>query len=610
MKLTEIAIQLKETFPGFEVASGLHEEIKKFKETYGEAETIRIGEMDYIVINDVYKSIEDEDMAGGSISPLFYNSINNDFAIIDTKTSSTLIDEVYARVAYMQRICNVEEIPAVKDVENKLGAFIGDDVKGNINVILENEENLKKADIFQCHLIRDTGVSAVSTVYTFMLKNGVVKEIADNVLSEVKNLGDVRLLVDSDVLEDNKNAIQKAIFDKYMNSDVDTQSVNVKSIFEISMTFINVTLIYINDQGRTAAYNSLYLANNKLDSLNSNIHACNFCGHNLKSIDDSSRIYKLHVNMDVIDETQTTEDTYVFATGCEDCLVQCPECGGWHLNYEKFIGSPLYSKVKLAPNRHFIKTLRNLDGINFCSCRENIEWVYNNKSEIDGEYNVIPIEKMAFINGADEKISDYSEYKKYYDSQIKTQKNLDAMDLYSFAKKTLAKFKKILAKRFDVNPDDISITTIDKCYKCSRCGSEYYKSAREFEFDTDLEYRCGVCKIMDEENSTFVTRSDGMIFMRNRIGSKKVVNKYVVTKFGNLKKISSLVLDSDNELDEESRYSQNSEEEVEENSEEIELEEEPEEYEQDESEEEVDENFEEDKLEEETEEEGQTEIVK
>ena len=48
MALTDIARQLKDTFEDFGGAD-LHEEVTRFKEIYGDAESIRIGEMDYIV---------------------------------------------------------------------------------------------------------------------------------------------------------------------------------------------------------------------------------------------------------------------------------------------------------------------------------------------------------------------------------------------------------------------------------------------------------------------------------------------------------------------------------------------------------------------------------
>ena len=76
MALTDIARQLKETFEGFGV-SDLQEAVKHFCEIYGDAESIRIGEMDYIVINEIYKSKEYADVPE-TTSPLFFNSIRAD----------------------------------------------------------------------------------------------------------------------------------------------------------------------------------------------------------------------------------------------------------------------------------------------------------------------------------------------------------------------------------------------------------------------------------------------------------------------------------------------------------------------------------------------------
>ena len=83
MALTDIAKKLKDTFDGFSV-SAHQDELKHYRELYGDAECVQIGEMDYIVINDVYKSKEYSDVPE-STSPLFFNSINNSYAIIDDK---------------------------------------------------------------------------------------------------------------------------------------------------------------------------------------------------------------------------------------------------------------------------------------------------------------------------------------------------------------------------------------------------------------------------------------------------------------------------------------------------------------------------------------------
>ena len=74
MALTDIARQLKETFEGFGGYEQL-EELQRFREMYRDAECIRIGDMNYIVINQVYKRQEYADL-GESTSPLFFSSIN------------------------------------------------------------------------------------------------------------------------------------------------------------------------------------------------------------------------------------------------------------------------------------------------------------------------------------------------------------------------------------------------------------------------------------------------------------------------------------------------------------------------------------------------------
>ena len=54
MALTDIARQLKDTFEGFGVSEH-REELARYRDLYGEAECVKIGEMDYIVINDYRK---------------------------------------------------------------------------------------------------------------------------------------------------------------------------------------------------------------------------------------------------------------------------------------------------------------------------------------------------------------------------------------------------------------------------------------------------------------------------------------------------------------------------------------------------------------------------
>lgn len=541
MELTDIAKQLKETFNSFEPTSNLRGELELFKATYGAAEAIRLGEMNYIVINGEYKPQEDEDLAGGSISPLFFNSINNEYAIIDAKTSSTLIDEVYSRVVYMQRVYEANGIPATKDIKDKIGELIGDEIKGSINVAID-KDNVKdnKANIFQCQLIKDTGVSAAPDVYTFMLKNGEIKEIPDEVLNEVRHLGEVKLLGERDVLESNKNKIQETIFEKYINSDLDIQNINVRSIFELIMPLCDVNLSYTDTHGNSSIFKTSYLASTQdLDALNKNIQSCNTCKHDLVDLDDASKVYKIHINIDAVAE-EIGNDGIIYQTGCEDCLIQCEKCGCWHFNYEKFLGSTLYNKVKFAKGRSFIKDLRVLGDINYCSCRQGIEWVYNETAAFgeEGEYNVIPMEKMVLINYAGESLASYEDYKKMHASKLKELQEATGVKAIKLARKLLSEFKSNTAKKYDISLSDIRIASIDKCERCSVCGCGFFKA--QADTDISVSFRCDVCKEMDANHMSMLTRSDGIVFMRNRIGKKHMVNKYVLTKLGNLKKISSV----------------------------------------------------------------------
>ena len=541
MALTDIARQLKDTFDGFGVSEH-REELARYREIYGEAECVQIGKMDYIVINQVYESKEYADVPE-STSPLFYNSINNSYAIIDAETSSTLIDEVYSRVTYMQRVCRIEGNPEKADIRQSVAGVLGkENTITDNDVLIKNDDGTEnKANIFQCQLIMDTGVSAAPGVYSFMLKGGEIKEIPDSLMRQIKRSGEVNLLRDRAVLEQNRSAIQQAVFDKYINEDMDIQSINVKSIFEISMSFLNVHLMMKDDFGRPGVYHTSFLAseNNEFAALNSNIHVCNECGHELIDVRDPSNIHKLHINMDAYDKEFSRDDKKVFAVGCEDCLTQCPDCGGWHFDYAKFIGSRIYEKVELVPGREFIRGLRTIDA-NYCACREGIEWIYDERSGTDNEHDIIPAIKMAFVNYANEMIASYEEYKAYYDRK-RPSKPMSATDEQKFAKKTRADFKKQLAARFDIDIRDISITSIDKCSKCTVCGGEYYRGVAFG--DIDDEYRCNVCEEMVSEKRRSVTRIDGIVFMRRTVKKKTVISKYIVTKLGNLKEISSAEVD-------------------------------------------------------------------
>lgn len=566
-KLTEIAAKLKATFPGFE-APGYEAELKRFRARYGEAESIRVDGMDYIVINGVYR-IDDEDdrseggrgHAGSNTSPLFYNSINNAFAIIDSQTSSTLIDEVYSRVTYMQRDCVMNaRTPAESDVQNLFRPLVGDgDTIAAVQIPKDDEDESainKRANIFQCQLIKDTGVSATPDVYSFMLKGGEIKEVSDNAIKKIQGAGTVRMLDDSNMeeLQSHESAIQEAVFEKYLNSDVDIQSITVKSIFEIKMRFCNVFLLLQSNFGKTrldSIFNTTYLLSetNEFDALNANIHICNCCGHDLVDSRDERLIHKLHTNMDAYDERATMEafeltskknaksdpmDHMVYAVGCEDCLEECPCCHTWHFDYKKMVGSKAYDRVKLVPGREFIKGIRSFN-FNYCACREGIEWVYDERSGGDREHDVIPIDEMVFINSANEKMADYEEYKAYYEREKDRANPKDAIAERTLARQTLNKFKNYLAGKYEMSISGIAVTAAEKCHECSTCGGEYYGMLSDD--------RCAVCTEIFDENRHMVTRVDGVVFMLHGRKKHRVISKYIVTRFGNLKKISAKLVE-------------------------------------------------------------------
>ena len=583
MALTEIARKLKLTFSGFE-APGYHDEIERFRSIYGDAESIRIGDMDYIVINDVYKSDEYNDIPRNT-SPLFFNSIKNNFAIIDAETSSILIDEVYSRITYMQRDCETDaRWPTSEKIQKTMERLVGDS-ESIIQALPINEDNERssltrnRANIFQCQLIKDTGVSASPDVYSFMLKGGQIKEISDRALQMIQGAGNVSILDETnrEELEARKSAIQGAVFDKYINSDVDIQSISVKSIFEIKMAFCKVHLLLESNPGKAAAkggdsgkdkkedpnsiradkdqekrssiYRTTYLLaseNNEFDALNANIHVCNCCGHDLVDARDEQQIQHLYTNIDAYDEEATNEayenalkksgkdsplDHIVYAVGCEDCLTKCPECNSWHFDYQKLVGTRIYANpnLKLVPGREFIKGLRSFDGINYCSCREGIDWVYDERSGSSEEHDVIPVRDMVFINCANEKIADSEEYLEYLQKEFERQRPENAFKEREIARQCLNKYKNRLANRFETKVTGIMITSNAKCHECCICGGVYHGV-----LNND---RCPVCTEMFDEDKRMVTRVDGVVFMLRGSKKKKVINKYLVTKFGTLKKI-------------------------------------------------------------------------
>lgn len=539
MALTDIARKLKDTFEGFG-ASAHQEELKQYRELYGNAECVQIGEMDYIVINEVYKSKEYSDVPE-STSPLFFNSINNSYAIIDAETSSTLIDEVYSRVTYMQRVCKIDAAPDKDEIRRTLKTIMGDGVKIEDVHIDTSETESNNANIFQCQLVKDTGVSAAPDVYSFVLKNGEVKEIADSVMRQIRRSGEVNLLKDRNVLEGNKLKIQEAVYTKFDKLDPDIQSITVKSIFEISMTFLNIHLMMADEAKRMGVYNTSYLAseNNEFEALNANIHVCNECNHEIVDVKDPSKIAKLHINTDAFDPDFSNEKGYVHAVGCEECLTQCPDCGGWHFDYSKHLDGKIYEKAHLMPGRAFIRKLRDVH-VNYCSCREGIEWVYDERMGTDDEHDVIPIDKLSFVNYANEQIAGYEDFKEYYEKR-RGNKKMNALDEVKLARKIRADFKKHLSSRFDIDDKDIKVTSSEKCCKCNVCGGSYYRGVIGSELDE--EYRCDICDELISEKRSYVTRIDGIVFMRHKVKNRAVISKYIVTKFGNLKQLSSASLE-------------------------------------------------------------------
>ena len=543
-KLTEIARQLKSTFEGEFGGAELQEEVQAYSARYGDAESIRIGEMTYIVINEEYKREEFSDVPENT-SPLFYNSIKVPYAIIDAKTSSTLIDEVYSRITYIKKVYDLEVSPSQEEIRKSLGGLIGNEEHiSRVEIpVSENEENTEnKANIYQCQLIKDTGVSAAPDVYSFMMKDGEIKEIAASVMKQIRRAGTISLMKDRESIESSQSAIQQAVFNKYVNSDIEIQSVTVKSIFEICLSFNKIHLLVEDETGATGIYNTSYLAseNNEFEALNANIHVCNLCGHDLIDVRDASKVYKLHINTDAYDPVRTTSDKVVYATGCEDCLEQCPDCGKWHFNYAKFVGSRKYDKVHFAPGRSFIKSLRTIDpDINYCFCREGVEWVYDEKSGTENEHEIMPLSKIAFINYSNEKLASYEDYYKFYEKEKRKSKASGAISESRFAKETIGNFKKRLAQMYETDEKDIKISSLERCKQCGVCGGEYYIDA--LGGDYGYNFRCNVCDEMISEKKHIVTRNDGIVFMLKAFGKGETVSKYIVTKLGNLKKLSSNV---------------------------------------------------------------------
>jgi len=374
-----------------------------------------------------------------------------------------------------------------------------------------------------------------------MLKNGEIKEVSESIVRQIRHMGEVNILEDRDELEQNNTAIQQAVFDKYINADMDIQSITVKSIFEITMPFMNILLFLRDGLKHNGVFRTVYLAseNNEFDALNTSIQACNICEKDLTDLRDPTQLNKLHVNMDAYDEMSNAngslnQSELTYAVGCEDCLEQCPDCGGWHFNYKKFIGSRIYEKVNLVPGRGFIRGLRDVDGVNYCACREGTEWIYDEESGTDTEHDVIKMENIAFLNCANEMIASYRDYAAFREKEERNAPDQSVINTREFAMRTLARFKKSLANKFEIDSREIKASSVEKCCRCTICGGKYYSG----NVGDDYDYRCPVCDEMISEKRHMVARIDGMIFMYRKVNKKFVVKKYVMTKLGNLKLVS------------------------------------------------------------------------
>ena len=107
------------------------------------------------------------------------------------------------------------------------------------------------------------------------------------------------------------------------------------------------------------------------------------------------------------------------------------------------------------------------------------------------------------------------------------------------AKTILAKFKRNVAAKYSLSGDDLLIANADKCVKCSICGGEYYRGSGDAGTDTDLGFVCATCHEIDSGKRHMVTRIDGTVFLRQRKGKGHRITQYRVTALGNLKKMQS-----------------------------------------------------------------------
>ena len=221
-ELTDIARKLKEIFPGFE-ANGLQEEVDQFRNIYRDAESIRIGEMDYIVINDVYKS-EDVDKVPDDTSSLFYSSIHNTYAIIDAETSST------QTLVFWHMMSKINIGAEFKDAN-------GQAATGNLtNVRIENVDS-KMAYSIKYSTPSDTNLNGLvvecnplnQKTLTSLTFNETVAAKVDgkwsaHILPQV--VSDFVIYIDYDIVEDGKTTYYKDVKYTMRNANPSTYSAN------------------------------------------------------------------------------------------------------------------------------------------------------------------------------------------------------------------------------------------------------------------------------------------------------------------------------------------------------------------------------------------------
>ena len=110
----------------------------------------------------------------------------------------------------------------------------------------------------------------------------------------------------------------------------------------------------------------------------------------------------------------------------------------------------------------------------------------------------------------------------------------------------MSEFKRSIAQKFDIDIDEVKITSQDRCKICMVCGGRFYKEMQSYIDESSDEFRCSVCEEMDREKLRTLTRIDGVVFMRKGKGQKQVINKYIITKLGFLKKIPNRTMLTEN----------------------------------------------------------------